>query len=151
MIVKDAFQVLTFELSYLHNSCLMNGIFPESWGRSMVTPIPKTNINSTKLGDWRPISQISLPGKLLERIIHTQLSQYLDKYNILSDNQYGFRKGLSTSLAIFDVLKELYHNWNEKYFSGCVFVDFSRAFDTIRKTSSIWFRSKISKVFLKNT
>ena len=95
------------------------------------TPIPKTNTNSTKPGDWRPISQISLPGKLLERIIHTQLYVYLNRHNILSDNQYGFRKGLSTSLAIFDVLKELYGNWNEKLFSGCVFVDFSRAFDTI--------------------
>ena len=37
----------------------------------------------------------------------------------------------STSLAIFQVLKELYANWNDKVFSGCVFIDFSRAFDSI--------------------
>ena len=97
----------------------------------MVTPIPKTNVKSTKPEDWRPISQISLPGKLLERIIHNQLYNYVQLNNILSPNQFGFRKGLSTSLAIFEVLKELYANWNEKVFSGCMFIDFSRAFDSI--------------------
>ena len=130
-LLKDAFEVLTFELAYIYNSCLQNGIFPQKWGISKVTPIPKTTINSTKPSDWRPISQISLPGKLLEKIIHTQLSHYLDSNNILSNNQYGFRKGLSTNAAIFEVLKNLHQNWNDKLYSGCVFIDFSRAFDSI--------------------
>ena len=60
-----------------------------------------------------------------------QLSYYLDVNNILSDNQYGFRKERSTNLAIFDVLKNLHENWNENNFSGCTFIDFSRAFDSI--------------------
>ena len=64
---------------------------------SMVTPIPKTKTKSTKAGDWRPISQISLPGNLLEKIVHNQLYNYLTLNNVLSDKQFGFRKGLSTS------------------------------------------------------
>ena len=81
--------------------------------------------------DWRPISQITLPGKILEKIIHSQITFYLDVNNILSENQYGFRKNRSTSLAIFEVLKNLYENWNENNFSRCVFIDFSQAFDGI--------------------
>ena len=153
-ILKDAFLVMIFELTYLYNACLQHGVFPEIWGISMVTPIPKTNIKSTKPGDWRPISQISLPGKILERIIHTQLYSYLDKNNVLSLHQYGFRKGLSTILAIFDVLKELYGNWNGKMYSGCVFVDFSRAFDKnhkppnpIPKTRTLWSKSYCHNFF----
>ena len=130
-LLKDAFEILSFELTYLYNACLQNGIFPSSWGQSKVTPIPKTNKNSENPVDWRPISQIPLPGKILERIIHAQLTHYLDVNKILAENQYGFRNGRSTSTAIFDVLKNLYGNWNENNFSGCVFVDFSRAFDTI--------------------
>ena len=107
-LLKDAFEVLTFELTYLYNCCLQTGTFPNSWGLSKVTPIPKTNTNSTKAADWRPISQIPLPGKLLEKIIHAQLSSYIEMNNILSKNQYGFRKDLSTSIAIFDVLKVLF-------------------------------------------
>ena len=123
--------MLNFELCYMYNLCLQMGTFPNSWCVSMVTPIPKTKSKSTKAGDWRPISQISLPGKLLEKIVHSQVYRYLQLNNLLSEKQYGFRKGLSTSLAIFDVLKELYSNWNDKIYSGCAFIDFSRAFDSI--------------------
>ena len=130
-LIKDAFEVLTFELAYIYNSCLCYGIFPKAWGLSKITPIPKTKTPSTKPTDWRPISQICIAGKLLEKIIHNQLYHYLDVNNILSENQYGFRKGLSTSIAIFNVLKKLYDNWNDKNFSGCIFIDFSKAFDTI--------------------
>ena len=130
-LIKDAFEVISFELTYLYNSCLQNGMFPAIWGISKVTPIPKTKANSTKPGDWRPISQICIAGKLLEKIIHAQLYNYLEENNLLSKNQFGFRKNLSTGLAIFDVLKQLYANWNERNYTGCVFVDFSRAFDTI--------------------
>ena len=130
-ILKDAFLVLTLELTYLYNICLKLGIFPKTWCISMVTPIPKTKVKSTKAGDWRPISQISLPGKLLEKIVHTQLYNYLQLNNKLCDRQFGFRKGLSTSLPIYEVLRELYANWNEKCYSGCAFIDFSRAFDSI--------------------
>ena len=130
-LVKDAFEMLSFELTYIYNACLQYGIFPEEWGKSKVTPIPKSKSNSTKPGDWRPISQICIAGKLLEKIIHSQLYFYLEENKLLSDNQFGFRKGLSTGLAIFDVLKKLFENWNEKKYSGCIFIDFSRAFDSL--------------------
>ena len=115
----------------MYNSCLQQGIFPKLWGFSTVTPIPKTNKNSSDPKDWRPISQIALPGKILEKIIHSQITFHLDVNNISSDNQYGFRKERSTSLVFFDVLKNLHENWNENAFSGCVFIDFSRAFGSI--------------------
>ena len=96
-----------------------------------VTPIPKTNVKSTRLGDWKPMSQIGLPSKLLEKIIRSQLSHYLDVNKILADKKYGFRRGPSTSITIFGVLKQLYENWNDKAYSGCALVDFSRVFDSI--------------------
>ena len=67
-LLKDAFEMLSFELTYIHNACLQHAVFPLSWGLSKVTPIPKTNRNRTNPGDWRPISQIPLPGKILETI-----------------------------------------------------------------------------------
>ena len=109
-LLQDVFEILTFHLTYIYNSCLQNGIFPPDWGISKVTPIPKTGMKSTEPGDWRPISQICLPGKLLEKIIYSQLLHYLDVNKILAENQYGFRRGLSTSMAIFEVLKQLYEN-----------------------------------------
>ena len=109
----------------------ITGVFPREWGIGIVTPIPKTCSKSKNAKDWRPITQIALPGKLLERIIHTQLSTYLEQNSILYNNQHGFRKDKSTSSAIFGALRDLYENWNTRLISTCVFIDFSRAFDSI--------------------
>ena len=127
-LCKDAFSILTKELAYLYNICISTGTFPTDWGLAEVIPIPKTG-NLRQVKNWRPISQIKLPGKILERLIHRQLSPYFEK--ILHKNQHGFRNNMSTSTAIFDVLLKLFENWKEKKYSSCIFIDYSKAFNTI--------------------
>ena len=130
-LIKDAFMCITTELTQLYNLCLDSGAFPERWGLGIVSPLPKTTSQSKNPKDWRPITQIPLPGKLLERIVHTQMSNYLEGNNLLFTNQHGFRAERSTTSAVFDTLKTLFENWNMGLISTCVFIDFSRAFDTI--------------------
>ena len=130
-LLKDAFSTLIFELTYLYNTCIETSIFPRAWSVGKISPIPKVNNSNTKVKDWRPITQIPLPGKLLERILHNQMYSYLEFNNLLCKNQYGFRRELSTSQAIFDVLKIMYEKWNDRMCTGCIFVDFSKAFETI--------------------
>ena len=127
---KDAFQVRVYELTDIFNTCLDTGVFPASWGIGEITPIPKVNIHSKKPEDWRPITQIKLPGKLLERCIHSQLYVYFDEY-FLDSQQHGFRPKRSTSTAVFEMLKHSYKSWNDRMYHTCVFIDFSRAFDCI--------------------
>ena len=127
-LFKDAFMILIKEITYLFNICIQTGLFPKEWGRAEVTPIPKVG-DLHRVKNWRPISQIKLPGKLLERIVHRQLSTYFE--DILNNNQHGFRNKKSTGTAIFDVLQELFQNWNTKSYSSCIFIDYSKAFDTI--------------------
>ena len=127
-LFKDAFEVLIPELVHLYNRCIQTGTFPTSWGYAEVSPIPKTG-DLKKVENWRPISQIKLPGKLLERILHSQLTIFAD--NFLHKNQHGFRANRSTSTAIFDVMQNLFQNWNLNRYVSCVFIDYSRAFDTI--------------------
>ena len=65
-LFKDAFSIIIRELAFIFNKCLSDAIFPQEWGLAEVTPIPKTgDLGNVK--NWRPISQIKLPGKLLER------------------------------------------------------------------------------------
>ena len=129
-ILKDVFEVRICELTDLFNVCLDSGVFPLSWGIGEITPIPKANIHSKKPGKWRPITQIKLLGKLLERCVHFQLYNYFEDY-YLAPQQHGFRPEKSTSTAVFDMLKESYNHWNEKLYQTCVFIDFARAFDCI--------------------
>ena len=83
-ILRDGFEVLTLELTQLYNECLMQGYFPEAWGLGIVTPIPKVSVNNKEPKNWRPIDQIKLPGKLLERIVYSQLMKYLIENNLLN-------------------------------------------------------------------
>ena len=76
------------------------GYFPKLWRRATIVPIPKVTIPK-EVGDLRPIALTSLPGKILERFVHTQIMEHLDTNNLLNDIQNGFRKKHSTTDTIF--------------------------------------------------
>ena len=117
-ILKDIFSARIFELTELYNQCLETGKFPMDWGIGEITPIPEVYIHSKKPEEWRPITQIKLPGKLLERCVHNQL------YSYFNPQQHGFRPLNSTSTAVFDMLKNSFKSWNEKLYQTCVIIDF---------------------------
>ena len=56
---------------------------------------------------------------------------YLNNFNILHDNQYGFRRNHSTSLALVDLHDKISLALNRKEFAAGVFIDLSKAFDTV--------------------
>ena len=57
------------------------------------------------------------------------ISLYFDE--ILDKSQHGFRRNKSTGTAIFDTLQDVFQTWNKRNFSSCIFIDYSKAFDTI--------------------
>ena len=95
-VLKDAFLVTVPQLVHLS---LSKCIFPDSWKIANIIPLQKPGDRSD-VNNLRPISLLPLPGKMLERIVHTQLSTFLEANNILSDKQGGFRKGRSTISTI---------------------------------------------------
>ena len=98
-IIKEAFSMLTSEVTYMYNLSLTTGIFPDKWKMGLVIPIPKTG-DLTKVQNYRPISLLPLPGKILEKLAHQQLYNYLENQELLSDAQHAFRKSHSTIHSI---------------------------------------------------
>ena len=94
-------------------------------------PIPKSG-DLKKVDNYRPISLLPLPGKILEKLIHTQLSFYLEEDNILSNNQFGFRKQRSTSHAISQLLNQIYTNFNKSVVTTAIYIDFSKPFNCVQ-------------------
>ena len=76
--------------------------------------------------NYRPNSVI--PG---ENLVHRQLSTYLEDNNLLNENQFGFRKGRSTELAAILFTDTNKRTVDEGKLVGCVFIDLTKAFDTI--------------------
>ena len=64
-------------------------------------------------------------------MIYNRLINYSNKLEILSNSQYGFRKGHSTTLALIDLYDKISSSINRCEFSIGVFLDLSKAFDTV--------------------
>ena len=129
-ILKDVFEVIILQLTYLFNQSISLGIFPDSWAVATVTPIPKTG-NKHIANNWRPISIIPLIWKLMEKLCNTLLTNHLDLHDLLCDEQYGFRPKRSTSTAIFNFFKNIIDEINKRKLVGAIYLDFSKAFDSI--------------------
>ena len=118
------------QLTYLFNQSLKLGIFPYSWAIATITPIPKVG-NQHLVNNWRPISIVPLIGKLMEKLCTNVLNNHLEIKNILCDEQYGFRPKRSTSLAIFNYIKNITESINQGKIVGTIYLDFAKAFDSI--------------------
>ena len=103
---------------------------PEIFKISKVTPIFKSG-SLSELGNYRPIAVISPFSKVLERLVYDQLVSYLEKECLLFNFQFGFRKGYSTEYAILETVEKLKSAVDDQKITCGIFLDFSKAFDTI--------------------
>ena len=129
-LIRDAFTVLTVELTHLFNESVTQKIFPLQWAIGCVTPIPKGG-DSLDPGNWRPITILPIPSKLLEKAIHYQLMNYFEENNLLNSRQHGFRKDHSTSTAIHRLTKNIYDSYDQGLCTSCIFVDYKKACETL--------------------
>ena len=118
------------EITLLFNSDIETGFFPDKWKIATVTPIPKVQ-NATHPTNLRPISLLPVPGKLLEKYITKQITYFLEENNYFAENQFGFRKGKSTTGALTTILDDIIAQLNNVEYSLVAYLDFQKAFDTI--------------------
>ena len=98
-------------LLHIYNLSFVHGVFPDMLKISKVIPVYKKGDKSI-VSNYRPISLTSSFSKILEKLMHKRLSNFLEKYKILYDYRFGFRKNYSTSLALVDVsdMIQIYSN-----------------------------------------
>ena len=114
----------------IFNSSLANGIYPDDWKSASVTPLFKHGERSN-IDKYRPISVVSIVGKVFERIIYNQLFAYLWDRNILSKHQSGFRVLHSTVTALLEATNSWAYNIDIVNVNAVVFLDLKKAFDTV--------------------
>ena len=122
--------IISIPLAHLFNTSILLGVFPSTLKISRVTPIFKKDDPSLPK-NYRPISITHTISKIFEKIIFEQLTEYFTSNSLLSDFQFGFRKGRSTSDALICLTEKLYKNLENKDSSVLLLLDFTKAFDTI--------------------
>ena len=125
-IIKQSVNVISQPLTHIINLSITHGIVTNE----MKIPLFKAEDRDV-FTNYRPVSILPSFSKFIERIIYNRFFEYFNKYNILYDKQYGFRKNHSTSLALVDLYDKISTAIDQKEIAVWIFLDLSKAFDTV--------------------
>ena len=116
----------------LFNSSLASGIFPQCFKSALVTPILKKKcLDHNDLNNYRPVSNLCFIAKILEKLVLSQVSSYLNSHNLYNTFQSAYRPGHSTETALLKVVNDLFLSLDKGNIYVLALLDFSSAFDTI--------------------
>ena len=146
-LLRMASPYISDSLCKIYNMSLMNGEIPLDWKIARTTPVYKGKGNKDTLSNYRPISVVCHVSKILERIIQIQLTDYLNKYNLINIDQYAFRKDHSTITCLHRVIEDWIDSMNEHEMIGTCFLDISKCFDTVDHTLLL---QKLNNYGIKN-
>ena len=130
-MLKATFSSVSLPLTIIFNSSINVNIFPADFKNSLIIPIPKTSPPSPVPSKYRPISLLSIPSKLLERLVFNYLLDICLSNNLISDSQFGFLPQRSTESALLSALTPIYSALDDSSSVCCVFFDLSKAFDSV--------------------
>ena len=116
-------------MAMVYNLSIEQGIVPDI-KVSKITPVDKGG-DITDPTNFRPISVLSIFAQIFEKLVCKQLTNYVEKYDILHQYQFGFRRGRSTEQAIVEITDILKQAIDNNLFTCGVFLDFAKAFDTV--------------------
>ena len=140
--MKISKHIISPLLSKLFNLAITQGIYSKALKLAEVIPIYKKEANN--INNYWPISILSQFNKVFEKIINCRLIKFLEEFHLFSDHQFGFRKKYSTVYAVNNIHDKLVKNIDNDIFSGCLFLDYSKAFNTVDHNILL---SKMNKYF----
>lgn len=129
-IIKASRRVLIPPITHVCNLAISTSVFPKVLKRALVSPIYKQG-DRGDVANYRPISVLPAVSKILERVLNNSLVKFLDKYNIIAKNQFGFRSGICSEDAIAGLTSEVVSKLDSKKKCFGIFLDLSKAFDTV--------------------
>ena len=121
---------LALPLTIFFNFTLSRGDIPTYWKVANVVPIFKSGKNNLE-DNYRPISLTSVVVKTLERLIHKHIMKYLIDFQLLNDNQHGFRPSRSCVTQLLQLVHEWLQALDKLGSIDAVFLDFAKAFDKV--------------------
>ena len=128
--IKIAVSVIARPLAFLFNSSLFQGVFLNNWKHARVSPTFKDG-STEELSNYRPISVLPFLSRLFEKLVYCRLYKYLDCNGLIYRHQSGFRSPHSVASCLLSNTNEWYQNIDKNKWTGLVFIDLKKAFDTV--------------------
>lgn len=112
-------------ITHLFNAIVTTSTYPTSWKYAKVLAIPKAG------NAFRPIAILPYFSKALERLLHTQINEFLRDNSLLSMVQSGFRPKLGCVSALIKVSDDIRSQQDDDYITFLLLLDHTKAFDTV--------------------
>lgn len=139
------------------NTSLKFGVVSQIFKTSTITPLQKVK-GTNKADEMRPVNTLPVSEQILEEVVKTQLDRCINSNKLISPEQSGFRKNHSCESTLQHSIIRWRKNLDKSLYTGVVFIDFARAFETIcrikllkklhryglRKTVYSWFGSYLT-------
>ena len=128
--VRDSASIIVCPLSHVINLSLIQGIVPDDLESARVVPLFKKN-DKTEVGNYRPVTILSIISKVFDRVVYDQIQTYLDERKLLYNFQSGFRPRFSTDTCLIHHTNFIKIQMDKGNFVGMVLLDLQKAFDTV--------------------
>lgn len=129
-ILKKCAHLVVSPFVHIINCSLSEGIFPDKLKIAKIKPIYKSG-DQTEIKNFRPISLLSPFAKVFEKYVSNSIMAFFNSCELFSNQQFGFRKGFSTSSAITELLNSMYESIDNGNKTLGFFLDLSKAFDLV--------------------
>ena len=126
------FRIFKFLLSFVSQKAL----FPENSTIERIVPIFKKG-ECDKPTNYCPISILTCFSKIFEGLLYKCINNFLNKHNVIINFQYGFQNKVSTNHVFVDVITHSYDNINSNQYTSLVFLDLTKAFDSVNYDISL--------------
>ena len=129
-VVKLTYQNFIVPITHVMNLSIINGVVPTELKVAKVVPIYKSG-DRRLINNYRPVSVVPYFSKILEKLMYNRISNFIHKHSLLNYYQFGFRQKRSTSHALIVLLDKITAALDNGDIVLGVFLDFSKAFDTV--------------------
>ena len=130
-LLQIAHKQISQPLHHIYNLSLKTETVVGDWKLARVSPVYKGKGPLEEPTSYRPIASVSHLAKILEKLINTQLMDYLTNHHFISPDQAAYQKNNSTQSAVHRIVEDLLEAWNESDNAICCFLDISKCYDTI--------------------
>ena len=129
-LLRLAEPAIVLPLMELYSMSIDKGEVFSQWKKAHLCPVFKKG-DPTDRNNYRPISLLSVPSKILESCISDTVMKHVTECELLTERQWAYRKGHSTQL----LLAHLTESWRQAVDNNFVvvtaFIDFRKAFDCV--------------------
>ena len=130
LMLINTLDCIVVPLTHILNLSITQGIFPSKLKVAKIKPIYKAE-SKHKYNNYRPISILTAISKVFERVLYNRFVSFFNKHNLFYEKQFGFRTQHSTELAVNTLVHALTQAKEENLITLGIFLDFSKAFDTV--------------------